>query len=65
MINAMGEALEVEAIGTTSLEVMSAAMSLCLRVVKAGISMGADPNGARRGIERILVECVDPKAKAN
>ena len=59
MVNAMADTLETEAIGATSTEVVSAGMTMCLRIVKASIKLGADPHAVRRGVERILVECVD------
>lgn len=59
LVNAMLEDLSggPEIIDANAAEVLSAAMTVCLRMVKASLAQGADPAGIRRGLDCIYLAC--------
>jgi len=56
---AMVEALHdhPETLDSNVTEIVSAAMTLCLRIVTACIARGADPASIRRGLDTIYIAC--------
>lgn len=60
LVNAMFDAAADSAgvIGdSTASEVVSAALTVTLRMVKASIARGADPDAIRRGVDCIYLAC--------